>query len=405
LGSASGCAGGGAGALSPKAQGSRDTQQAKPMPVVSNQRAPRYLHGETVEHYFDRVARKIEDKDVDANIDASIVGHDRDVIRSYMLSLPKWAREHVTYVDKDGRVYANRQSSVSALHIGHLVAGTTNTYVDQNGAPYSVPPLTEKPESAARAPHGSRAPLYGTPPATTSTGPYRRAYSDPSIWYAGGLHTIVPVGATSSSSEGPNGDTGYVYSGGWSSSGSDQVDAGIQYSASRGVLNLYYRDAFNYNGNRGGYAVTDLSVDYAPAVDLEVDFIIGNSGCTQSCVGDPNNLTTFVWGDYAYNQGYGGTTLGFAPQSLSDWKSSSTVLKAMVSIAQNSNSQPDGVFHDGYSFGVIAIDYCGWSGQGFNYCYQPGYQSAYHFQSVPASMVSSLYYQYYDEGVDIQIPT
>lgn len=202
-----------------------------------------------------------------------------------------------------------------------------------------------------------------------------------------------------------SGDTGYVYGGGWSTSGNDSVDAGLIYSAARGVTNLFYADHFNYgNGVIGGGSYYNSQVDYAPNTDLEVDFIIGNSGCSQSCVGDPNALTDFVWGTYAYGGGFGGTTLGFRPNNLSDWEGSQTVLKAMASIGQNANSQSDGVYHDGYSFGVIAMDYCGWEGQGFNYCYQSAPQ-AYYAQTVYPSMVSSLEYQYYDEGVYIQIPS
>jgi hypothetical protein len=373
-------------------------QQQLRVPSAKNDLTPPYVRGETVRHYFDRVVKKIPDQDVDANIEASIVGNDRAVIRSVMLSEPQWARENVIFVDKTGHVYANKAKLIATTSIARPVPGT-NDFVDQHGRRFAGPPVTEKPRASTSS--AGRRPLYGTPSPTTNSGPYRRMYSDPGIWYAGGLHTIIPSGATNSNSEGPYSDTGFVYSGGWSSSGADSADGGLQYSASRGVSNAFISVRSTNLG-----IITDLGQDYAPDVDLEADFAIGNGSCYQdsSCRYNAANLTTFVWGTFAYGQGFGGRTIAVQPSNIGDWTANGTVLKDMVSIGQDINSQPDGVFHDGYSFGPIAIDYCGWEGQGFNYCY-PSAPQAYHPQTVYPSMVSLLDYPNYDEGVDIAIPT
>jgi hypothetical protein len=45
---------------------------------------------------------------MDAWIDPEIQGHERDVMREVLRSLPISGRDHVSYVDKDNNAYSNR---------------------------------------------------------------------------------------------------------------------------------------------------------------------------------------------------------------------------------------------------------------------------------------------------------
>jgi len=361
-------------------------------------RAPAlYVRGEHVEHYFNRVARKIADSEVDANIDSDIVGEERATIRWVMLHEPLWARESVIFVDRAGRIYANKRRLIATTRIARPVPGAVNTFVDQTGHRFAGPVVTAKPGRTAL---GERHPEFGTPSATTNTGPYRRMYSDPGVWYSGGLHAFIPSGATNATSEGPNGDTGFVYSGGWSSSGDDQVDAGLQYSAARNVSNLFMKLASSGEG-----VVTDLGADFRADSDVEADFIIGTGGCINTppnCSFQSPFLTAFAWGAFL-SGGFGGRSISMVPANMNDWTASGVVLKDMVSIGQNQNTQPDGVFHDGYVFANIPVDYCGWSGPTFNVCYHSD-RTGYHGQVVYPSMIQIFPGTTYDELVGITIP-
>jgi hypothetical protein len=85
-----------------------------------------------------------------------------------------------------------------------------------------------------------------------------------------------------------------------------------------------------------------------------------------------------TWGTWT-SGGYGGTTIVQQPANIYDWLANGTVVKDMVSIAQ-SHPPAGGVAYDGYEFGYIAVDWCGFEAAANNvYCY-PSEPSAYHFQ-------------------------
>lgn len=341
--------------------------------------APPRLPGENVRRYLERVATKIQDSDVDSHIDSDVVGQDRSVIKSVMLSEPQYARENVVFVDQSGRIYSNHRAMAAATHIAKPVPGQPALLTDESGHTFAAPPATEKPRATGGS-SGTRSPLYGQPPATTSTGPYRRVYSDPETWWSGGMHVVFPNPATNDNSVGPYGDIGYMYSGGFSSSGADGADAGLQYSAARNVADVFISVASTHLGQ-----VYNTYREFPPNTDVEVDFIIGNGGCTTNCQFNSANLTSFNWGSWV-GGGFGGVTIAVQPSNISDWTSYGVVLKDMITIGQS--NPPGGVGYDGYAFGYIEADYCGWDGPNYNLCLANGQGAGHYFgQQVPDASV------------------
>jgi len=82
----------------------------------------------------------------------------------------------------------------------------------------------------------------------------------------------------------------------------------------------------------------------------------------------------------------------------------------MITIGQTASSVQDegGVGFDGYAFGEIAADYCGWQGPTINICSRdPGAASHFFSQQVPdANIVQVLPGgNGYDEDVSIILPS
>lgn len=237
--------------------------------------APPRFPWETSRQYLTRVVPPITDDQIDSHIDASITGQDRSIIKNVMRSIPTYARENVIYVDQAGHIFANRRSLIATTVLSKPAPGQTGTFVEPSGTQIAVPTFGSKPGSSARSLDSvSRRPMYGTPPETLDKGPYRRVYSDPGTWYGGGMHAaFAPNAATLNGSTtydvGPYQDAGYIYSGGWSTSGNDAADAGLLYSAARNVANAF----ISVYSNPG--EITSNAHNYAPNYDDEIDFIIG----------------------------------------------------------------------------------------------------------------------------------
>jgi len=77
--------------------------------------------------------------------------------------------------------------------------------------------------------------LAYTPPENTGTGPYRRVYANTGYSYMSASITLP----TASQIKMDDGDTTYVYSGGWGANGSTPVDAGFQYSPTYSDWSLF----------------------------------------------------------------------------------------------------------------------------------------------------------------------
>jgi hypothetical protein len=276
----------------------------------------------------------IADVDVDKHIDSDISVADRKIIRAVMLDQPTTMRKNVIYVDKAGHIYSNRSALAASTILRKLIPGTNAVY-DEAGRVTPLPPHSVKPKTITLS-GGKRTPSYSDPPATTSTGPYRRIYSDPGYTYEF-AQVSLPCNATSVDGsvvnyQGPAGDTGNIYAGGWSNSGNDTADAGFQYSASRNAYDVYMvlsstgqGQIFNHN----------LSPQCGQTAFLSFYVTSGSVNTNVSLNG----------------QNYYPLTLAEQASNQSDWYGPGDVLKYMVSIAQLSGPV-GGVAHDGYEFGI-----------------------------------------------------
>lgn len=297
-----------------------------------------------------------------------------------MMSEPEYKRENVIFLDKGGHLFANHRALASATKILKPVPGVQGMLTDGTRM-VVAPPTSEKPNSNYRDPSSLRSTKYGTPSSTTTTGPYRRIYSDPGQWWDADMHASFASPATNSASEGPYGDTGFIYSGGWSSSGADSADAGLQYSAARNVADLFLVDR-----SIGGAEIINDLHEFGPDTDIEIAFSIGagQQPCYRAC-NDPANLQAYAFGSWV-GGGYGGVTIAIQPTNINDWAAYGTVLKHMVSIGQS--NPPDGVAKDGYTFGFVNLGCISFAGPGFNLCWTPTQGAGHYFaQNVPDSNI------------------
>ncbi len=276
----------------------------------------------------------IADADVDKYIDSSISATDRKVIRAVMLDQPKTMRKNVIYVDKSGHIYSNRNALAASTILRKPVPGQNAVY-DEAGRVIPLPPHGPKPKTVA-ASGKVRHPSYSDPPAVTSTGPYRRIYSDPGYTYEF-AQISLPCNATSVDGsvvnyQGPAGDTGNIYGGGWSDSGNDTADGGFQYSSSRNAYDVYMVLDSTHQGQIFNH---NLSPQCGQTAFLS--FYI-----TSGSVNTNVNLN---------GQNYYPLTIAEQAANQADWYGPGDVLKYMVSIAQLPGTV-DGVAHDGYEFGM-----------------------------------------------------
>ena len=174
----------------------------------------------------------VADADIDKNIDAALPADERKVMHDFMLQLPHKARSNVIYVDGHGRIYANRVDLKNGTHLRYK--DSKGRFADESGHLYAAPPTTARPHrNRLGSANAVRSTREYNPPQTTVSGPYIRFLPVYSGYTKAVLGLIVPDYTTASNGQGPNGDTGYVYTGGWNDDGSDAVDAGFQYSAYR----------------------------------------------------------------------------------------------------------------------------------------------------------------------------
>ncbi len=288
----------------------------------------------------------------DANIiiDDSIQGYDRDVILNVMRTLDLDARDNVTYVDAKGKVYANKpellKSVIKLKDVGN------NLYETPDGSEKFAVPNSDDPQ-AKDNPQGQQtletaqnsvntdtqsscttnqtmqtdaAILTATQPScTSSTGPYRRVTSLANYsWESAYAH--LPGGSEISdhndtSAPGYNGDTGYVYMGGWGQN-SGSVDAGLMHSTRYDN----WAPLFNIAGS-GVYTYTDR---FASNQDVNIKFKIPSD----------NNISLTVSGIP-----YGGgttTTLTYVHAATGFVYNGTNILKRITSIGQSSQNLSSG---------------------------------------------------------------
>lgn len=184
----------------------------------------------------------ISDAAVESHIDTTMPAADRDVIKNIMLHIPQIARANVIYFSQNGKVYANHAALKREVELLRPAQGLVSTYVGRDGKLLAGPPALPKPREIA---DGLTHRMYMNPPPVTTTGPYRRLYSDGAFHYTYASASIAPRSCplTPTATQGAAGDTGYIYSGGWSGSGRDTADGGFQYSAAHDVFNLFIKVA------------------------------------------------------------------------------------------------------------------------------------------------------------------
>lgn len=266
-------------------------------------------------------------------IDSDLSAGKKAVLAKVIAGLGPSLHGDLVYVDKAGLIYSNKQSIADAVALHEIV---NNTYVDGSGNRIPVPAFQPEPSRV-------KAPFDVNPSPTTSSGPYRRIYTySPFNNTFAVMDFTVPCDAVPYPLQGPAGDTGYIYSGGWDYTGNEYLDAGVQYSAARGQMNLYYR----LNKNKAVILQNNFSCG---PIEHEIQVAVAG-GYLAETVSDV--VTDVVTGKLTR---INSVTAAQQPSFDSNWTSGAT-LKAMVSLAQD----PDliavygyqGVIQDGYFFGA-----------------------------------------------------
>jgi len=179
--------------------------------------------------------------DVNALIDPVIQGTERDVISKVMKTLDSEDRQNVIFVDKDGKVYANKVKL--KLNLKKPKKIKDNLYEDENGKQFAAPELSPRPTDFSgrevQGPTSAKVQLAAFLAQVTvnsggTTGPYRRVYSRPGYSRATGY--VHLAGRTEINETIGTADAGHTYLGGWGSNGG-AVDAGFQ----RQLDSLYCR--------------------------------------------------------------------------------------------------------------------------------------------------------------------
>lgn len=287
----------------------------------------------------------IADDAIDANIDAALPADERSLMRETMRRLPAYARSNVVYVDTNGHIYANHAALKAGTHLRKPVKGA---FVDERGKLYAAPPEQRRPNLLRAPPPGTRAASRThrassarrlreyNPPQTTNSGPYFRFLPAYFGYTMAEFGLTVPHGATTYNSVGPQGDIGYVYTGGWNEDGSDSVDAGFQYSAARDVMNVFLSSSASGLGQ---------------VYNNSMNFVVGRESGALFHFDGTNIYAT----GYGYNEF--GQVIGLSvveqPRNARSWASGQDVVKYMVTIGQAPTPIADpGFYLDGYSFGA-----------------------------------------------------
>jgi hypothetical protein len=89
----------------------------------------------------------------DSDIDASIQGPERSLLKSAMSGLPLYARENFVFMDASGKIHSNRASTLE--YIQSIRPLGSSQYEDANGNKFGLPALQPKPgtNSASRSLH------------------------------------------------------------------------------------------------------------------------------------------------------------------------------------------------------------------------------------------------------------
>lgn len=317
---------------------------------VSTQLGPRVnLHNARTGYLLDPAihpgARVVTDSQVDAYIDSTLPIFERSIIKRVMLTLPLNARENVAFFSSDGKLYANSRRLKSQMRIYSPVSLGSNIYVDDTGHRFAGPPdtsLSATRDRTARRPvrpnaNGSCA----TPPASDSSGPFRRVY-----WcgYSSfGANVTLPCFAMPPSYTGA--DTGYEQSGGFSRFG-DAADAGFFYSNRNNWYSLFLSVFSNHR-----FSVLGGSLQYKCGVPPSGNYL-GGAGI--SFLAFATELATFATG-YQTDGTLRTFSLVQDVQAIEGWNTAGfsgegVVMKQMTTIAQDPSAL--GYVPDGDSFGL-----------------------------------------------------
>lgn len=294
----------------------------------------------------------ISNAQIDANISPGITGSDRQVVHDLMLKLRPESRKNVIYFAANGRIYANRSELLKGVGIAQPVPGKPRTYRHANGEQFTVPMNVSvvKPTD-----HQVKPQYYSPPDGSTTTGPYRRIFSNTGYSYSAG-NVDTPCNPSNFPATVSANDTGYLYIGGWSDTG-DQVDAGLQYSS-------VYNDYEPYFLHAGD-----------PPADIAFSYPCGNSAYMEFYVVDSTHVDLTINGfdstgapsTYSYvglvPVGNGWSPDGSGPQG-------GGVMKRALSIAQASQSLNNGDYF-GYD-PVNKVPTIGWSQWQVGTNYAPG---------------------------------
>ncbi|MEX1029836.1 MAG: hypothetical protein WDZ91_07300 [Paenibacillaceae bacterium] len=196
------------------------------------------------------------------NIQDDIQGAERQVMEQVMQNMSPEEQENVIYVDENGKVYANK--SELKKEVEKLTKIKDNLFEDGKGNRFAFPDQGEKPtenkvpsvlaNSALVNPFSyfKKDPVKilsaSYPSLSGGTGPYRRVFSKPNYTWAS-AYAYLPGGTdmVDNNAAGGNGDTGYVYTGGWGNTGS-AVDAGFMH----GTTNHDWAPMLQINGSAYG---------------------------------------------------------------------------------------------------------------------------------------------------------
>ena len=164
------------------------------------------------------------------------------------------------------------------------------------------------------------------PPSSDSSGPFRRAYSYPSLAYLNFYDVYTPLSANLLS-----GDDGYIYVEGWQGPNASNVEGGI-------FLNLGQRNYSMYIHGPGGYY--GGTTRFPPGDDMGIILETGASGwpCSVSCAN-------------AYVADFTRGTSDWGSISAAGWTGNCCIFAHMTTIAQTGGNN----FRDGSLFGPVNI--------------------------------------------------